>query len=136
MIRTLLLAAVLAFQGTSVKHTTIAQGDNSGIETSRTVVIRSTADWAALWREHAGEGKPPAVDFNKTMAVAIFAGSRPTAGHAVEIESIDAKGTTLFVRYRVRGPRPQDMVAQVLTAPFLIVGTDAFAGSVSFVDIR
>jgi hypothetical protein len=115
-----------------MKFTTIDRGASSQIETSRTVAVRTTAEWAALWKDHAGEGKPPAVDFARSIVIAVFAGSRPTGGHSVEITRIEERDEELLVSYRERQPGPDDIVTQILTSPFHIVRTDSHRGRVTF----
>ena len=134
--RQLLLVALLFLipENTTVKFTTIDQGATSQIETPRTTVVKTAAEWAALWKEHAGETKPqpPAVDFSKSMVLGVFSGTKPTAAHAVEITQVDVKDGTMVVTYREQPPPADAMVAQVLTMPFHIVRTDAHAGKVVF----
>ena len=112
--------------------TTLDRGTNSRIDAARTVVVKQAAEWSALWREHAGDRKPPAVDFAKSMVVAVFAGSRPTGGYAVDVTQIEAKDGSVVVAYRERRPSPEDIVTQALTAPFHIVVTQAASGPVIF----
>jgi hypothetical protein len=66
------------------------------------------------------------------MAIGVFSGSRPTAGHSVEVTRVEKQGDELVVTYRERGPAPDDMVAQVLTTPFHIVQTALHTGPVRF----
>jgi hypothetical protein len=130
----LIIAAVLALSigGEPLKFEKVAQGATSQIEEPRTVAVRSAAEWTALWREHQPGGKPPAIDFKTSMVLAVFAGTKPTAAHAIEITQVDAGEAGIVVTYRETAPAPSDMVAQVLTMPFHIVRTDARAGKVSF----
>ena len=130
----LLLSLAMSIQASPMSFKTVAAGATSQIETSRTAVVRTSADWAALWKEHGGTGAPQAVDFNQTMIVAVFLGTRPTAGESVEITRIQERdGGGVVVTYLRRRPRPDEMVAQVLTQPFHIVSTAARGGSVTFV---
>jgi hypothetical protein len=115
-----------------MKFTTLGRGGVSQIEQSREAVVRTSAEWSALWQQHAGEGKPPAVDFTRSMVVAVFLGSRPTAGYSVEITRIEKQDAGLLVTYREQRPTGTDMVAQMLTSPFHIVRTDAHSGPVRF----
>ena len=135
-LRQLLLVALLFLipENTTVKFTTIDQGATSQIETPRTAVVKTAAEWAMLWKEHAGETKlqPAAVDFPKSMVLAVFSGTKPTAAHAVEITQVDVKDGTMIVTYREQPPPADAMVAQVLTMPFHIVRTDAHPGKVVF----
>ncbi len=111
---------------------TLASGDHSGIEEPREAIVRTAAQWSALWKEHAGTDAPPAVDFSRFMVIGVFAGSRPTAGYGIEITGIERRDGRLVVTYREQRPAPDAMVAQVLTSPFQIVRTDRHAGRVTF----
>jgi hypothetical protein len=134
MIATTLAAAAVACwmaAQPAMPFTTIAQGHQSQMEESREAVARTPAEWAALWKGHR-TGKPPDVDFTRSMVIAVFLGTRPTAGFAVEITGIEKKGAEVIVTYRERSPGADELVAQVMTAPFHIVKTDQHAGSVRF----
>ena len=115
-----------------VDFTTIRQGGNSHIKEARTEVVRTSAEWTALWKQHAGEARPPAVDFSTAIVIGVFAGSRQTAGYTVEITRIEKQGDSLVVTYAEKGPGRDDMVAQMLTSPFHFVRTGAHAGPVKF----
>ena len=115
-----------------LKFTNIAKGTQSGIEEPRTVAIRSRDEWAELWKQHAPGTQAPAVDWQQSMVLAVFSGTKPTAAHGVEISQVDARESEVIVTYRLTSPGPSDMVAQVLTFPFHIVRTEARAGKVTF----
>jgi hypothetical protein len=115
-----------------MKFTTLDRGVTSRIETSRTIAVRTAAEWAALWKEHAGDSKPPAVDFSKAMVIGVFAGMRPTGGHAMEITQIDARDGDVMVTYRELRPGPDDITTQALTYPFHLVRTERRSGKVTF----
>ena len=112
--------------------TTVDHGAASQIEEARRVVVRTAAEWSALWKAHGAEAEPPAIDFTNTMVLAVFAGTRPTAGHTITITKIDVSDDGVVVRYRETAPKPDEMVAQMLTAPFHIVRTDARRGKITF----
>ena len=116
----------------SVAFKTLDRGGQSNIETAREVVVRTAAEWTALWKQHAPGRKPPAVDFKRAMVVGVFLGSRPTGGYTVDIAAIEPKGSELVVTYREGRPDPNDMVTQVLTSPYHLVTTARFAGPVRF----
>lgn len=122
----------IAAPSPQMPFTTLARGDQSQVEEPRQAVARTPAEWTALWKAHAGAEKPPPVDFSSSMVVGVFLGTRPTAGHSVEITRIEQQGADLVVIYREQRPAPSDMVAQVLTAPFVLVRTAPHAGSVRF----
>jgi hypothetical protein len=131
----LLLVLALAFtprEAEPLKVTSIAKGPNSQIEELKTVAVRSVEEWTALWKAHAPDTKPPAVDFKQSMVLAVFAGTKPTAAFGIEIAQVDARESEVVVTYAETAPGPSDMVAQMLTTPFHIVRTDARAGKVIF----
>ena len=115
-----------------VDFKTLDAGDQ-GLETRREAVVRTAAEWTALWKQ-LGAGRPkPAVDFARATVLGVFLGSRPTAGYTVTIASIERQGTEIVVTYRERPPAPTDMVAQMLTAPYLLVTIEKVDGRVRFV---
>ena len=111
---------------------TLAKGDVSNIDEARQVVVRSSEEWAKLWQMHSPDHERPAVDFARDMVVAVFLGSRPTAGYAVEIVGARETQGTLVVQYRIRAPGRDAITAQVLTAPYQLVLVPRHAGDVKF----
>jgi len=110
---------------------TVAQGSNSQIMEPREVVIRSTAEWQTLWREHSFSA-PPIVDFSDSTVVGVFLGTRPTAGYRVDVVTIKVEGDSTVVEYSERGPAPGVLLAQVLTSPFHLVRYPRKLGAIRF----
>ena len=100
---------------------TIEKGDQSNIDDAKQVVVRDAAVWRALWRQHAPDRPMPAIDFAKESVVAMFMGSRQTAGYNITILSATEGGGALIVTYRETRPAPGGVTAQVLTFPYHIV---------------
>jgi hypothetical protein len=115
--------------------TTVARGDASEQQTSRQVTIRTAAEWKALWKEHAPTEKMPAVDFNKDMVVGIFLGTKPSAGHEVEIVGVRTEEKDLVVEYIQKQPGRGTVAAQILTEPYHLVSVPRHAGNVKFVSV-
>lgn len=131
----LVFVAFLCWTGpetAQVSFITIDRGEQSQIEESREVVVRTAEELSALWKRHGGDGKPPAVDLTRSIVIGIFLGSRRTAGYAVEIIRIEKQDAGLVVTWREQRPAARDMVAQMLTAPFHVVRTGIHAGPVRF----
>jgi len=137
---TLLMIAVFCLAAATaepVPFKVLQSGGYSGIEEHREVVIRNAKEWSALQLEPSPQGTPaPAVDFTKSMVIGVFLGTRPTGGHAVAIDRIERDGDDLLVTYRERRPGPNDIASQVITTPFQLVTTAAFAGRVRFTRAR
>lgn len=111
---------------------TIDRGNTSDVASSRQAVARTPVEWRELWQAHAPSRPAPAVDFAKTMVVAVFLGTQPSAGYAVNIVRTRAEGGALIVEYVEKRPAPDAITAQVLTSPFHIAAIPAHAGEVRF----
>jgi hypothetical protein len=99
----------------------IDKGTMSNMDDARQASARSVDEWSKLWTLHAGERTRPSVDFTKEVVVAVFMGTRPTAGFAIEIVRVREEGVALVVSWRETRPAPDSITAQVLTSPFHIV---------------
>ena len=126
----LLFAAFLQMSPSPM--TTVARDMMSGIDEPRQSVARSTDEWTTLWRAHAGDQPAPKVDFARRTVLAVFLGTRPSAGYAVEIVGTRAEGTGLVVQWSERPPERGMVSAQVLTAPAHIVTVPRVAGAIRF----
>jgi hypothetical protein len=117
---------------TTIKMRTIDKGAESSIDSPRQATARTAAEWAALWKAHTFDRPLPAVDFSREMVVGVFMGSRPTAGFALEIVGAADRDGTLVVTYRETTPPKGALTAQVLVAPYHLVGVPKHAGPVIF----
>jgi|SRR5688572_8724682 hypothetical protein len=127
----MILAVALMQQG-SPGLVTIAQGTHSRIEEARDAVVRTPAEWLALWKAH-GQGEPPAaVEFGKEMVAAVFLGTRATGGYAVQITGTSREKDTLVIDYVEQRPGGDVIVTQALTSPFHIVRLPRHDGPVRF----
>ena len=115
------LAIGVAMQSGSGASRTIAKGDQSNIDEPKQVVIHDAADWRKLWQQHAPDHPLPPVDFSKESVVAIFLGSRNTAGYSVAIVSTTDANGALIVKYKETRPAPGAITAQVITFPYHII---------------
>ena len=111
---------------------TIARGTLSGIERPRQVAVQDETAWRALWKEHAPEHQPPPVDFTTRTVLAVFLGSRMTAGYAVEITGVEPSGHDVVVHVRESRPGRDQTLAQVITTPFHIVSVPRIEGAIRF----
>lgn len=110
----------------------IDRGQQSNIDDARRVVVRTAAEWTALWRAHAPDRPKPAIDFSREMVVAVFMGSRPTAGFGIELAGVHQDGAGLVVDVRETVPGADAIAAQVITMPYAIAALPARAGEVRF----
>jgi hypothetical protein len=115
--------------------TNIAKGDTSGQQVAKQVTVRTPAEWAAVWRDHSQTERLPQIDFTKNMVVGIFLGSKPSAGHEVEIVGVRATNSELIVEYVQRQPGRGTMAAQILTEPYHLVSVSRHDGTVRFIHV-
>ena len=111
---------------------TIARDQMSGVDRPRQVVARTEAEWKALWRDHAGDTPPPPVNLASRMVVAVFLGSRGSAGYAVEITGVRKDGDALVIVWREMRPGADAVAAQVITSPAHLATVPRFEGAVRF----
>ena len=127
-----LMLAVMMAQAQTPAVATLVQGSSSGVDAPREVVVRSPAEWAALWKAHAAPQTAPVVDFSTNVVAAVFLGTRPTAGFRVDIVGARREADVLVIEYAERAPGADSIVAQVLTAPFHIVTLPRYDGPIRF----
>jgi len=132
LIAVLVFAAVLNSAAQDTTFNTLAKGAMSNIEEPRQVVVRTAAEWQALWKQHDGNSGAPAVDFTQSVVAAVFLGSRPTTGYAADITGVRTESGRTIVEYLERQPPRDAFVAQVLTSPFHIVRIARTEGPVEF----
>jgi hypothetical protein len=120
----------------SIPVRVIDRGAASLIEEARTTVVSSQEQFAALWREHTRRQPLPAVDFSRETVIAVFLGTRNTAGYSVDIVGVDRGTSAVTVSYRERTPAADSVTAQVLTFPFVIAAIPRADGPVRFEPVR
>ncbi|HAU30998.1 MAG: hypothetical protein XD78_0905 [Desulfotomaculum sp. 46_296] len=64
----------------------------------------------------------------------IAAGQKPTAGYSVKVNSIYGEEDKLKIYYRIDGPAPGQVAAQVITCPYVLIRISANKAAVEFVE--
>lgn len=101
-------------------------------EDEKQAVARNAAEFESLWRQHAGPAAAPKVDFGSRTVVAVFLGSRSSAGFAVEITGIRLVGNTTIVQWQERKPGRDEVSAQIMTSPAIVATIPKAAGEIRF----
>jgi hypothetical protein len=107
-------------EAVELKFATVQRGDLSGIEERREVVVKTAAEWAALWKQHNPGQKPPAIDFTRSMVACVFLGSRPSGGFAIDVTSVQRDGADPTVIYRESKPDRDDGDADADVAVYTV----------------
>jgi PrcB C-terminal len=127
------LMLVTAMQAVVPSQVTVVSREMmSMVEEPRQAVARSAAEWAGLWRQHAGDKPLPAVDFGSRTVVGVFLGTRPSAGFAADITAVREANGVLVIEWQERRPQKGDVSAQVLTSPAVIATVPKFGGEIKF----
>jgi hypothetical protein len=128
----LILALAIGMQTGASPVQTIVRDMMSQVDAPKQAAARTPAEWAALWRQHAGDTPAPKVDLASRTVVAVFLGSRPTAGFTVEITAAREQGGVMIVEWRETKPSRDMILAQVLTSPAHVATIPKFAGEIKF----
>jgi hypothetical protein len=125
-----IVLALTVLQGNGVEI--IAHDNMSNVDEAGHAVAFDQGSWATLWRKHAFDKPLPKVDFTTRSVVAIFLGSRPTAGYGIEIIRTMVEGDTVIVEWAEVRPRERILLAQVLTSPALIASIPKAGSMIGF----
>ena len=130
----MLLGLFLAFavQAAPKPVETIVIDMMSQIDEPMQAAARAPAEWEALWRKHGGDAAVPKVDFGSRIVVAVFMGTKPSAGYAVEITGTRHEHGATIVEYRERRPERGQIAAQILTSPAHIATIPKVGGEIRF----
>lgn len=96
-----------------------AQGDLPGPGDGGVYAIRTSADWQTFQQER-GLTWAINIDFNRDMVIAVFLGTRNSAGYKIELAEIRAEPWHAEVTYREIPPSATTPVAQMLTNPYIL----------------
>lgn len=109
----------------------VGDGQASGLSDEVFAVYRDEGAFRAFWSAHAPGAPAPAVDFATEMAAAVVL-QRNTGGYRVRIAGARVEGGQLIVSWAETGPRPDDVVIQILTQPWAVVALPRRAEAVAF----
>jgi hypothetical protein len=132
MITALVAIAVTAMLQGGATFRMLDKGELSSMDDGREAVARTAAELTALWRLHAADRPQPKVDFSREMVVAVFLGSRPTAGFAIDILGTREEGGALVVQYKETRPARGLITAQMITSAYAIAAVPRREGAVKF----
>lgn len=130
----MLLSLVLAcaVQAAAKPVETLVMDMMSQIDEPMQAAARTPAEWTALWRKHGGDAAVPTVDFGSRTVVAVFMGTKSSAGYAVEITGTRQEHGTTIVEFRERRPERGQVAAQILTSPAHIATIPRVSGEIRF----
>jgi len=104
-------------------------------DTARIEMIQNTTALGQWWQPFAKQQFPArplpqslaTIDFDRSSAIVVFLGSRPTAGYDIELYSDRARvqKTSLTIPAQWREPPSGTMAAEVVTSPCVVMTVPA-----------
>jgi len=124
----------------SVPFETIARdGLIHGREEKGDFVIHDASTLANLYSEMyppcpipEEKPKPPQIDFNKQMVIAVFQGACSSGGYDIEINSLTRNDNGLEVLVKETMPRRDAVLTMAETYPAHIIKTEKYDGKINF----
>ncbi len=102
-----MMMLVLAMQAAAPSPVRVVSRDAmSMVEEPKQAVARTASEWATLWRQHAGDTPLPKVDLNSRTVVAVFLGTRSSAGYTADITAVREATGALIVEWQEHRPKP------------------------------
>ncbi|MDD2665590.1 MAG: protease complex subunit PrcB family protein [Methanocellales archaeon] len=133
----LVSGCVTQLSGQELTFETISKGSSSDHDERKDYVIRDLSEWGTLWgKVHSRVSLTPPlpnVNFEDEMVIAVFQGSHPTGGYAIEITQIVEKESSIEVFVKETSPSPDSVVTQAFTQPYHIVKTKRVDKDVIFI---
>jgi hypothetical protein len=107
------------------KRRQLAVGNDGGAPTPGEIVGTSVDDFAQKWAASGATASPPdvsQVDFASEVAVALFAGERPSGGWRIGSNVVvKLQGRFAAVVYEILGPGEGCTSTQAITHPYLVL---------------
>ncbi|HET8552513.1 MAG TPA: protease complex subunit PrcB family protein [Gammaproteobacteria bacterium] len=120
----------------SVPFEVVLSGRHSGVYKQYFTVIRDSETFASVWRRATArqypQPAPPAIDFSRSMVIAVFLGERRSGGYQIGVGALTPTSNGLQVTVRETRPGAGCNTTQALTEPFEIIKTAADAAPVHF----
>lgn len=76
--------------------------------------------------------KPPQIDFNKQMVIAVFQGACSSGGYDIEIKSLTRNDNSLEVLVKETTPIRDAVLTMAETYPAHIIKTEKYDGKINF----
>ncbi|MGH9673619.1 MAG: protease complex subunit PrcB family protein [Bryobacteraceae bacterium] len=132
------IAIPAALHPQPVKFSSLKVSSTRELSRQAAWIITQGDQWKRFLTEILGHtGTPPRIDFQRHSVVAILAGQKSSAGYSIQVQKVTddpqpgqpSRGT---VHYRIVGPPPDAMTAQVLTYPFVLIRIEKKFTSLEF----
>ena len=106
---------------TDVHFRPLASGVQSTITTRTNFVIRSDSELRELWKLLDTSDLPPTIDFTRNIVVAVFAGEKETADHAIAVTRVVDFASERLVTITLTKPGGTCVLPPQATAPYQVL---------------
>jgi hypothetical protein len=101
------------------------------------VVVRGSGEWEGLWHQISGASvRKPGVSFSSEIVIVAAAGSKPSTGHTIHIDSVVVRSSRASIYVVEAGPGPGCIAGGLITLPIDVVRVPVFDVPVRFVEKR
>jgi hypothetical protein len=98
----------------------IAHGVHSTVTTRANYLITSSLEFSALWKMIDAPGQKPTIDFTKNNVMAVFSGSKSTAGYDITVSKIEDTESRM-VKVLLTKPGVSCLLAESTTNPYQVI---------------
>ncbi len=122
-------------KATKVTFTVIGHGSNAQeVTTRKNYGVYTEEEFAKIWKMTGSKEEMPVIDFTKAYVIAVFAGTKPTGGHAISVEGVSDTGDMRTVSVLIEKPGVGCITTQAFTSPYQIIRVPFSGASLSRVD--
>jgi hypothetical protein len=129
----------LPADGSALQFAAVSNAGMSAIQTPKQVVVRDSAAFAALWREHTANlsvAPPlPKVDFATHIVLGLFAGNSQGC-HEISMQRVLVSGDKLVAEFIERDINPVAMCIAAQTSPMQLVAVQRTQAAVEFRQVK
>jgi hypothetical protein len=110
----------------TVQWEVLARGNQAvGVDRPTYRLVRSTDELLTIWNQAYGASLNvpplPRVDLSRETILAVFMGTRPTGGYAIDVRQATLEGGDLFIDLVLVEPAADAITTQALTSPWAII---------------
>jgi hypothetical protein len=110
----------------TVQWEVLARGNQAvGVDRPSYRLLRNASELLTVWNQAYGASLNvpplPRVDFARETILAVFMGTRPTGGYAIDVRDVTLEGADLFVDLVLVEPAADAVTTQALTSPWAVV---------------
>lgn len=122
-------------EATKVTFSVIGHGSSAQeVTTRKNYAVYTEEEFAKVWKMTGSTEKMPIIDFTNAYVIAVFAGTKPTGGYAISIDTVSDVGDVRTVSVLSEKPGVGCITTQAITSPYQFIRVPFSGASISRVD--